>query len=113
VTTSISTITVDSVDAKAQAGFWSAVLDRTVAPDASPDFAQVEGQPAIAFTKVPERKKGKNRVHLDLEAANLGEEVDRIVALGASRLADVEEDGYRWTTLADPEGNEFDVVASA
>jgi hypothetical protein len=35
-----------------------------------------------------------------------------LLALGASRLRDIREDGrLRWTTFADPEGNEFDLIA--
>ena len=34
-------------------------------------------------------------------------EVSRLVALGATRVHDKDEWGIQWTTLADPEGNEF------
>lgn len=43
---------------------------------------------------------------------DLGAAADRLLALGASKLGDFAEDGYRWITLADPEGNEFDIVVS-
>ena len=33
------------------------------------------------------------------------------MAAGATHVADVEEDGTRWTTLRDVEGNELDLVA--
>ena len=33
-----------------------------------------------------------------------------LIQLGATRLGDFDEEGYHWITLADPEGNEFDVV---
>jgi Glyoxalase-like domain len=48
----------------------------------------------------------KNRVHLDLRAADIDEETARLVDLGATELARLEG----WVTLADPEGNEFDVL---
>jgi predicted enzyme related to lactoylglutathione lyase len=63
--------------------------------------------------RVPEAKTAKNRVHVDLAVADLPAAVERIVALGATRLGDFDEAGFRWTTLRDPEGNEFDVVASS
>ncbi len=63
------------------------------------------------FNKVAEGKQAKNRVHVDLISATWDAEVDRLVALGATRIGDFDQDGSRWTTLADPEGNEFDVVA--
>lgn len=34
-------------------------------------------------------------------------EVARLEALGAVRLAERSLGGYRWTVMADPEGNEF------
>lgn len=111
-TPTLASITVDCVDALAVARFWAAVLDRTVPEDATADIVQLSGDPMWSFMAVPERKRVKNRVHVDLEVPDLAAAVDRLVALGATRLGDFDEYGYRWTTLADPEGNEFDLVAS-
>lgn len=47
----------------------------------------------------------------DLLAVDHEAAVARAVAAGATRLADVDEGGVRWSTLADPEGNELDIVA--
>ena len=52
----------------------------------------------------------KNRVHVDLATEDLEAELERVVGLGATRVADYDESGTRWTTLSDPAGNEFDVV---
>jgi hypothetical protein len=49
---------------------------------------------------------------VDFLTANLAEEVQRVLTLGATHLGDVDEGGFRWATLADPEGNEFDIVAA-
>jgi Glyoxalase-like domain len=38
--------------------------------------------------------------------------VDRLVALGAKQAGAFDEGGFRWVTLQDPEGNEFDVIAA-
>lgn len=51
-------------------------------------------------------------MHLDLVAADLAAEVARLVSFGATKGAEFEEGGARWITLADPEGNEFDLVAA-
>jgi hypothetical protein len=62
---------------------------------------------------VPEGKIVKNRLHLDLSPTDMGqdEEVRRLLGLGA-RHADVGQTGDEsWVTLADPEGNEFCVLA--
>lgn len=110
-TTKLTHLTFDCADAAKLAGFWSAVLDLPVAADASADFAAVEGTPGWMFLKVPEGKTVKNRVHPDLSTDDLDREVQRLTTLGATRLVDHTEDGTTWTTLADPEGNEFDLVA--
>lgn len=109
-TPTLSAITFDCDDAAALAGFWSTLLRRPVGEGASRDYASIAGPPAWAFLRVPEGKVAKNRVHPDLDVADLGAAVDRAIALGAKHVADVEEDGTRWTTLVDPEGNEFDLV---
>lgn len=46
-------------------------------------------------------------MHLDLAADDREAEVQRLVGLGAARLADKDEYGHRWTVLRDIEGNEF------
>ena len=52
-------------------------------------------------------------MHPDLITANLEAEVERLIGLGASRKEDIKMGSMRWTTLLDPEGNEFDVIAEA
>jgi len=114
---SLATLVFDCGNAADLARFWSGVLDRPVDSDAGEDFASIgvggdrSARPAWMFTKVPEGKVAKNRVHVDLTSATWAAEVERVVALGATRLGNFEENGARWTTLADPEGNEFDIVA--
>lgn len=66
----------------------------------------------IDIIRVPEPKTVKNRVHVDLattSAAHQAELVARLQGLGAT-LADVGQGDVPWTVLADPEGNEFDVL---
>ena len=74
--------------------------------------------PRLLFLRVPEPKTSKNRVHLDVNASNHGDQLDvrrrlvdaevvRLVELGASRLSPVEDMGSYWVVMTDPEGNEF------
>jgi hypothetical protein len=65
--------------------------------------------PRLLFQKVPEPKTVKNRIHLDLhfDPDQRDGEVERILALGATKLWDGQQGPYTWVTLADPEGNEF------
>ena len=111
MTITLTHLTFDCTDAETLAGFWSAALDQPVGDGASAEYAVLAGTPGWMFLQVPEPKAGKNRVHPDLTTPDLAAEVTRLTALGATHLADHTEDGTTWATLADPEGNEFDVVA--
>lgn len=76
--------------------------------------------PRLFFQRVPEGKRAKNRVHLDVRAAPglegdarmaaLEAEAARLVALGATRLDRHEPApplSFGHIVMADPEGNEF------
>ena len=111
MSSTLTHLTFDCADAAGLAAFWSDVLEAPVDDGASADYAVLKGEPGWMFLRVPESKSVKNRVHPDLSTADLPAEVERLDRLGATRHADHDEDGTRWVTLTDPEGNEFDVVA--
>jgi predicted enzyme related to lactoylglutathione lyase len=109
-------VSFDARDAQAVAGFWAQTLGRTVASGADAANAIVEADPAIpgsriGFHRVPEGKTVKNRMHVDLVTSDLDAEVERLTGLGATKLNEINAGARRWATLADPEGNEFDVIA--
>ena len=101
------------------ARFWETVLGwpMQIEPDGSDAFlANPGGGPNLLFQRVPEPKRGKNRVHLDLGPTDRtrDQEVERLQAAGASVVADQRvPDGKGWVVMADPEGNEFCVERSA
>lgn len=106
----IANITVDcSGSAQDLAGFYAGLLRQNVDEGASPYFATVGAGPALMFIRVPDRTPGKNSVHVDLHTADVPAEVERAVGLGARHVGDFDEYGAVWTTLADPEGNLFDI----
>jgi hypothetical protein len=87
----------------------------TIGPPVVPAGGNHSGPvpPALTFARVPEGKTVKNRLHIDVSPADRGqdEEVRRLLGLGA-RHADVGQTGEEsWVCLADPEGNEFCVLA--
>ncbi|OLB75587.1 MAG: hypothetical protein AUI14_20705 [Actinobacteria bacterium 13_2_20CM_2_71_6] len=108
-------LSYDACDAKATANFWAAALGRTVAEGADSDNAVLEAgdiatsRPRIAFHKVPESKTVKNRLHLDLTTTDFAAELARLKGIGAEQLHEIHAGGH-WATLADPEGNEFDLI---
>jgi predicted enzyme related to lactoylglutathione lyase len=117
MTLTVEHITFDCGNAAALATFWSQLLDHPVDENAQPFFATIgltgaaKLHPALMFIQVPEGKTAKNRMHLDLASPDLDAEVERAVGLGATRVGTFEEFGTRWSTLLDPEGNEFDIGA--
>ena len=110
-------ITTDCGNAAELGAFWSEALGVPIDEGASPFFASIgrsEGSnldPIWMFIKVPEGKSAKNRQHIDFIAEDREADVERLVGLGATRIADKDEYGTRWTTLEDPEGNVFDVAS--
>ena len=93
--------------------FWSEVLgwplvwdqdEETAirAPDRTGPLITWSGPPLIP-------KFGKNRLHLDVappEDLDQRAEIDRLVALGATRI-DIGQGDVDWVVMADPDDNEF------
>jgi hypothetical protein len=82
-------------------------------PDGPVDeFSGVGRGGRMLFQVVPEAKTVKNRVHLDLHvgADQRAAVVEKLTGLGGRVLWEMDEMGSSWTTMADPEGNEFDVI---
>ncbi|MBW0274950.1 hypothetical protein ATM97_27485 [Nocardia sp. MH4] len=113
MTLALGNVTFDCNNANALAEFYAQLLDRPVDPEASPFFATV-GQtsgtsPVLMFIQVPDKTPGKNVVHLDFHAVQWRDYVERAISLGAKHIGDFDEYGQQWVTLADPEGNLFDI----
>lgn len=119
-------LAVDCADPAGLARFWCAVLGYEVQFEdedgcvtiGSPLVAEGKERvgpvpPVLTFAKVPEGKIIKNRLHLDVNPTDRAQdkEVRRLLELGATH-ANVGQTGEEsWVCLADPEGNEFCVLA--
>jgi predicted enzyme related to lactoylglutathione lyase len=116
----IRMITFDCADARTLGRFWAEALGWNVYWDEDPEvlvapaFPLPPGaEPGLLFIPVPEPKRAKNRMHLDLgaEDGTRDQHVERLVGLGARVIDDRREpDGTGWVVLADPEGNELCVA---
>ena len=112
MSTSRIVLVLDSRDPERLALFWAAALDYRRSSSQEPYVVLVprdRSKPELVLQRVPEPKTTKNRMHVDIRVQDLGPEVERLRSLGATRLSPdaVEEGGFRWVVMADPEGNEF------
>jgi hypothetical protein len=82
---------------------------RTGAAIRHPDGPARGPRKRILFQEVPERKTGKNRVHLDIwvGAQNVDTVVARLTDKGGRFLYRGQQGPHSWVTMADPEGNEL------
>lgn len=114
----IQDVAVDAHDPPVLARFWAEALgwritfddgDETVIEP--PAGSAEDGVAAdVIFLRVPDDKRTKNRLHLDLRPDDQSTEVERLLRLGASRTSVGQRGDETWEVLADPEGNEFCVL---
>ncbi|MDN3022434.1 VOC family protein [Streptomyces sp. S.PB5] len=137
-------LTLDCADAQLVAAFWKTALGYIDEPPPAPfatraewlaqfDLPEDESEgdaawlcdpdgvgPRLTVLKVPEPKRVKNRLHMDIRVPGHGSpqerwtriraEAERLAGAGGRIVA--EFDGHH-VTMADPEGNEFCVGAAA
>lgn len=108
----IHAVTIDTANPQKLAEWWSQALGIAVANDYGQivQLAAAEAVPAFQFQKIDDVPTQRNRVHVDLKTSDLDRETERLVALGATVLQKFDLPQFRYTTLADPDGNKFDLV---
>jgi hypothetical protein len=139
-------LVIDCADPDLLSRFWAAALGYELAPapagfatwndyyrelgvpegelvDGADRISDPDGQgPSIWFHVVPEAKSVKNRLHLDIRAAQWSDpletrrkqvdaEASRLAGLGATITGALSEEGLEHYAVGmlDPEGNEFDI----
>lgn len=116
MTLTMRNIAIDCHDPYELASFWSAVVGQPLLDDDEPGDPEavilMPSGPALFFAAVPEAKTVKNRLHMCVTPDTQTQtEVDRILGLGASVVADRRRPGGGgWVVMADPDGNEFCVL---
>jgi Glyoxalase-like domain len=108
-----SELCIDAADVRALGAWWAEALGWP--SEVTEDGDVLLRAPAGAdwlFLPVPDAKVVKNRIHVDFTPDDQQAEVDRLLALGARRV-DIGQGEQSWVVLADPEGNEFCVLAAA
>lgn len=124
MTSYLSHTTVDCHDAYDLSEWWKSVLG----------YVDIDGDPnepgheecmirdpdsghRLLFIEVPDPELPGKRIHFDIRPRenSQDDEVERLLAHGATRLADrrgTYGPGTGWVTFADPEGNQFCVLRS-
>lgn len=124
MTSRFTELVLDCHDPERLAAFWCAVLDFRVIDRSEgkveigswePTVEEVRARqmpPTLVFVQVAEDKRVKNRLHLDVSPVDrsTGDEVTRLLGLGATTVDVGQGPGRSWVVMADPEGNEFDVL---
>lgn len=102
----VSMVTIDCENPRELAEFWTQALRTEITLDWD-DFLVLGGEPALGLQRVDDPTPGKNRLHLDLSGGVRAQEVARLVELGADVVRTHDVDGFGWTVMVDPAGNEF------
>jgi predicted enzyme related to lactoylglutathione lyase len=109
-------IRVDNLER--QKAFWTAALDYTPRDGGAEDFVVLRPRsgngPNISLDRVRSTLQIPPRIHLDLYSDDQAREVERLIALGATRVHWAKQPpDSDYVILADPEGNRFCVIAPA
>lgn len=107
--------TVEADDPAGLGTWWRDALGWVVVND-DPNAFEIQPEegrlPGLLFLQAGSTKATKNRIHLDFRPDDHASEVERLSALGAT-LVDIGQGDVSWAVLADPEGNEFCVLAAS
>jgi len=102
-------------DLGAQLAFWTAALDYVPREPPEDDWAVLRPRsgdgPNISLSAKPSRVQQGPRMHLDLYSEDQAGDIERLLALGATRPHEPNRPADAdYVILADPEGNRFCVV---
>jgi catechol 2,3-dioxygenase-like lactoylglutathione lyase family enzyme len=110
----IGSVVIDCNDFEAMAAFWQEALGYVPREPAEDGWVVLRGPAGggvnVSLQQVPERRSGKNRLHFDLYTDDQQIEVERLLAIGATRHSRTPGPGDDFVVLEDPEGNLFCVV---
>ena len=116
MTSRLISLCIDANDPLRLARFWAEALRWKVDEETPGEFGLVPTDGTrfgILFEPVPEKRAGKNPIHLDLTTASIDDQTEtaaRLVELGARHVDFGRNPDDEHVVLADPEGNEFCLI---
>ena len=111
-------IGIDAVDVPSIREFWRAVLgyEYDPRPEVTDIYDPRRLNAPIFFQQMPaseeERRKQRNRIHVDLFVPHDQARARIESALAAGGRIVYDDEAPEWWTIADPEGNEIDIAVS-
>jgi hypothetical protein len=106
-------VVIDAADPIRLGRWWAEALGWQVVNCTEDEFEirqDPQRLPGLLFGLGSDAKVVKNRLHLDFRPVDQDAAVARLLELGATRV-DIDQGEQSWVVLADPEGNEFCVLA--
>ncbi|HEY5272709.1 MAG TPA: VOC family protein [Acidimicrobiales bacterium] len=105
----IAWLCVDCSDPETLATWWQGLVGGELSVDGDGDVHLDGGPLPLLFLAVPDQKRLKNRLHVDLRVDDFEAAVAKALGLGAQAADDVFVSEW-WRVLRDPEGNEFCII---
>jgi hypothetical protein len=116
VTSRLVALCVAANDPLRLARFWAHALHWEVGAETKDEVGLLPTDDTrfrIRFVPVPEKKAGKNSIHLDLTTTSIDDQtetVEQLIELGARHIDVGQSPDDPHVVLADPEGNEFCII---
>jgi catechol 2,3-dioxygenase-like lactoylglutathione lyase family enzyme len=101
---------INVADADRMSDFWCGVLGLTPHPRSSDTFRVLTGKHGnVALQVADDAVTYRHQMHVDVycPADEREAEIERVLALGATRVRDSDDPDDAFVVFTDPEGNEF------
>jgi catechol 2,3-dioxygenase-like lactoylglutathione lyase family enzyme len=110
----IGSVVIDCNDFDTMSAFWQEALRYVPRDPPEPDWVVLRDPNGnsvnVSLQRVPEKRVGKNRLHLDLYTDDPEAEIERLLGIGATRHTRTPEPDEDFVVLRDPEGNLFCII---
>ena len=109
----IGSTVINCADIEAMTDFWTTALGLVPSStDPGDDFRVLRGERVnLSLQRAATPVTARDQMHLDLYTDDADAQVQRLLALGATRVRENNDPGDSYVVMRDPEGNEFCVCS--